>query len=530
MANLEYILKVIDQSAAVDTATSRVRQFDSVMDGAISRTKSFGGGLMSAAASGAFAFNNIINAGKTLFDMFAKPVQVAMDAEKARVSFEVMLGSAEAADTMIKNLKEDAAKTPFEFADLQQGANTLINFGIEANKVRGYMLQLGDVAAGDAEKFKSLSLVFGQVASAGKLQGQDLMQLINQGFNPLQEISRTTGKSMAQLKQEMEKGQISFDMVTAAFESATSEGGRFNGMMDKMSQTTAGKLSTLQDNFTENILKPFGEMMIPAVNAAMDSIASLIERAQPYLQGFFSTIATTATNIYNAFAPVFLEIWAVLEPVFQALYEAFSGVGAQGGTLMTIVEMVAERMHMLVPVLEAAIKLLGWIANTVIWLTQKIYAFLEAIGLFDWVNGMVQQMADSFVWAVDSIEEFIDSIREALEWLGMLDESVKKIEKASISTNVETTQSAAKALDTVSSPLAASAAPQAATPQATANVNQVTGGGAKPTNINISITKLVEKIENVFQNGGDLGEARDIEERLTDAILRAVNSANQAYG
>ena len=76
-------------------------------------------------------------------------------------------------------------------------------------------------------KLSSLTLAFSQVQSTGRLMGQDLLQMIGQGFNPLQIISEKTGRSMADLKKDMENGAISADMVTEAFKIATSEGGRF---------------------------------------------------------------------------------------------------------------------------------------------------------------------------------------------------------------------------------------------------------------------------------------------------------------
>jgi hypothetical protein len=86
------------------------------------------------------------------------------------------------------------------------------------------------------------------VSASGRLQGQDLLQMINSGFNPLKVISEQTGESMADLKAKMEAGGISTQMVVDAFKSATSEGGQFHGMMDKQSKTTAGLFSSLKDN------------------------------------------------------------------------------------------------------------------------------------------------------------------------------------------------------------------------------------------------------------------------------------------
>jgi tape measure domain-containing protein len=142
-------------------------------------------------------------------------------------------------------------------------------FGIEGQKIVPTLRMLGDVAGADQNKLKSLALVFGQIQSTGKLMGQDLLQLINQGFNPLNVISEQTGISMSKLKDAMAQGAISADMVTAAFQAATSEGGLFFGNLEAQSQTLQGRLSTLQDNF-QTALQNMAEAFLPLLKAGTD--------------------------------------------------------------------------------------------------------------------------------------------------------------------------------------------------------------------------------------------------------------------
>jgi uncharacterized protein YkvS len=106
--------------------------------------------------------------------------------------------------------------------------------------------------------------------------GQDLLQMINAGFNPLVIIAEKTGKSMAQLKDEMSKGMISVDMVTDAFKSATSAGGLFYKSMETQSKTFYGRLSTLKDNFTL-FLSKLGDALFPLVNRMLDGLAGVVD-------------------------------------------------------------------------------------------------------------------------------------------------------------------------------------------------------------------------------------------------------------
>lgn len=222
-------------------------------------------------------------------------VKLAADLEQTKIAFEVMTGSAKKAGEMVDSLQKMAAKTPYESKDLLESAKTLMLFGVESDKVRGSLQMLGDVASGNSEKLRALTLAFAQVQSTGRLTGQDLLQMVNAGFNPLQIISEKTGKSMADLKDQMSKGGISAQMVTDAFRAATSEGGRFFGMMDKQSQTTLGKFSTLMDN-TKMALTNLGTALLPFANKLMEMFIPLTERLGA-LSDSFSRLPEPVKNI-----------------------------------------------------------------------------------------------------------------------------------------------------------------------------------------------------------------------------------------
>lgn len=204
------------------------------------------------------------------FTMLAKTgIEAAMTMEGLNAEFKVMTGSAERAAAVIKEISEFAAKTPFDKLGLSRAAKTLMAFGLQSEKVVPTLRMLGDIAGADQNKLNGLALVFGQIQSTGRLMGQDLLQLINQGFNPLTEISKQTGMSVADLKKAMEKGAISADMVTLAFKSATSAGGLFYGNLEAQSQTLQGRISTLKDNFV-TALQNMAEAFLPLLKSGVD--------------------------------------------------------------------------------------------------------------------------------------------------------------------------------------------------------------------------------------------------------------------
>lgn len=215
---------------------------------------------------------------------------IGAQAEQTSVAFTTLVGSEEKAAGILKEINEFAANTPYGNLDLTDNAKTMLNFGVQADKVNGYLRQLGDIAAGDKNKLGSLSLVFGQVASAGKMSGQDLLQFINAGFNPLKELEKMTGKTYAELQDMMSKGQIGFDAVAAAINHATSAGGAFEGMSDKLSQTVSGKFSTLMGNVQQAAVEMF-EQIKPIVNDIMDLFLAIVPPIANVIKGIFSVIA-----------------------------------------------------------------------------------------------------------------------------------------------------------------------------------------------------------------------------------------------
>ncbi len=206
------------------------------------------------------------------FTMLAKTgIEAAMTMEGLTAQFTVMTGSAEKAKNVIGEIAAFAEKTPFDKLGLSNAAKTLMAFGLEADSVVPTLKMLGDVAGADQNRLNSLALVFGQIKSAGRLMGQDLLQLVGQGFNPLTIISQKTGMSMKDLKTAMEKGAISADMVTLAFKAATSEGGMFFGNLEAQSQTLQGRISTLKDNFV-TALQKMAEAFLPMMKVGVDML------------------------------------------------------------------------------------------------------------------------------------------------------------------------------------------------------------------------------------------------------------------
>lgn len=247
------------------------------------------------ASSAAFTKMFAAIGGVAAVKMFASSIiDVRAQMEGLSKSYEVLLGSKQKADAMLSEIKEYAIISPLELSDLTSAAQTMMGFGVSVEEVLPLLKQLGDVSMGESGRFQSLSLAFSQVYSAGKLMGQDLNQMINAGFNPLKEMSKTTGKSIAELKKEMEGGAISAQMVADAFKTATAEGGQFYGMTEK----AAEGISSYQSNFAnaiKEVLNDIGEKNEDLIKSGYEGATVLVNNYDKIGKALLTLVAAVGT-------------------------------------------------------------------------------------------------------------------------------------------------------------------------------------------------------------------------------------------
>ena len=215
--------------------------------------------------------------GMGLKELASRVISVRAEFESMETSLKVLLGgNEERLNNIMGQIKEYALASPLNTKDMVGAVQMMTSFGIEAEKSIDYLKAIGDISMGDTGKFNSLALAFSQMSSAGKLMGQDLLQMINAGFSPLEEISRKTGKSIGELKNEMSKGAITSKMVQDAFISATSAGGKFYGMASEGAKTLNGQISMLQESF-DNMFNEIGSKGEGVVMKAVQAGTYLVE-------------------------------------------------------------------------------------------------------------------------------------------------------------------------------------------------------------------------------------------------------------
>lgn len=236
--------------------------------------------------------------GYSIKEFLSSMIRVRGEFQSMQTAIETMVGK-DMAGQLIPQIKELAKISPLTMSDMIGAEKMMLGFNIQAEDTIKYLKAISDISMGESSKFNSLTLAFSQMSAAGKLMGQDLNQMINAGFNPLQIISEKTGKSIATLKDEMSKGAVSAEMVQQAFIDATSAGGKFYNMSENASKTINGQLSMMQDALDS----VFNELGTKSESVIMDGIQMTTSLIQNYetvgriLAGLVVTYGTYRTAV-----------------------------------------------------------------------------------------------------------------------------------------------------------------------------------------------------------------------------------------
>ena len=241
--------------AQLRATTTALKAANNGMDGFASSTdKASSKSLAGAIAQGtvmASVFSKLGSAALSAAEGFiSSGIEYNAQIEKYTTGFTNMLGSAEAAQQVMSQIQEDAAKTPFDVASLTQANQYLISAGENASYARSTIMALGDAVSatgGGNDELNRMSQNLQQIANTGKATAADIKQFAYAGIDVYGILADYTGKSTT----EVQKMTISYDLLTQALQAASEEGGRYYNSMDTQSQTMNGRVSTLKDNVSQ---------------------------------------------------------------------------------------------------------------------------------------------------------------------------------------------------------------------------------------------------------------------------------------
>ena len=238
--------------AQLRATTTALKAANNGMDGFASSTdKASGKSLANAITQGTVMANVFSKLGSAALNaaegFISSGIEYNAQIEKYTTGFTNMLGSAEAAQQVMSQIQEDAAKTPFDVASLTQANQYLISAGENASYARNTIMALGDAVSatgGGNDELNRMAQNLQQIANTGKATAVDIKQFAYAGIDVYGILADYTGKSTA----EVQNMTISYDLLTQALQAASEEGGRYYNSMDTQSQTMNGRVSTLQDN------------------------------------------------------------------------------------------------------------------------------------------------------------------------------------------------------------------------------------------------------------------------------------------
>lgn len=258
-------------------------------------------------------------AGKKLYDVL---IGTNADYEQKLTSLEVLLQSAEKAETMMENLNKFGAETPFELPEITNATTQLLAFGTAEEEVMTKLQQLGDLSMGNAEKLDRLTNAYGKMLAKGKVSLEELNMFTEAGVPILRQLGEQLNMTDEQLFKAISSGQVSVENIDAAMQKLTSSGGQFFGMMEKQSQAFEGMMSTMSDNAT-NFAREVGEESFNYLKSEFEGLMDLINEMSE--SGELNEIAQ---DIGGDIANTVMIIGSLLKSLYEMKDLIIAGAGA----------------------------------------------------------------------------------------------------------------------------------------------------------------------------------------------------------
>lgn len=325
------------------------------------------------------------------------------EVEQYRVTLGTMIGDQEKANQIIHDLDYSPVSDFYGTAAAIGGLQGMVTFGMQAEDASETLTRLGDIAQGNGEAFKSLSLNMGQVFAKGKADATDLKQFVGQGFDVVGEVSKMTGKSRA----EIEKAGVSYEQCAAALKHITSEGGKYNGMLAKQSKTLPGLIKQFQ-SLTAAIKEGIGSNVIDRIKDIMSAVLNLGRSMQ-------DNIVAVGTKAFDAILNAIADVYIAFHLLKQEMEK-------YGGAFTAIKALLKDVFGFMESIFQSSRPFILAIAKAILLAFKPIEAFVKPV-----LESLKPIFNDVFSFAAEIIEQLlpvIDALTPAFKYLG---ESVGKI-------------------------------------------------------------------------------------------------------
>jgi len=317
--------------------------------------------------------------------------------EQSTIAFQALTGSVERGNQLFRDLRELNKRSPFELRDITTATQTLLQFGFTADNVLGTLTNIGDVAAlssNPVENLNRIAVALGQIRAAGVLRAQDLNQLVQAGFPAYELLVDLTGKTMAQIRQDMETGlDIPADEFVAALSRMQGPLQRYAGGMQKQALTLAGMWSTFKDTVNEQLAgvgAPLAEELKKLMPAITTLVGNLLSTIGPPLARVLLALIPIAESLIQALAPILVVFADIAAEVLRGMAPAFADLARQGPEMAAAFADLGRALTPLIPVLGDLLIAAGPLLVTFLELTT---ALVE--GFLPLITPLLQWLADS---------------------------------------------------------------------------------------------------------------------------------------
>ena len=278
------LIKLNDQaSGKINKVTNSTKRLEKAANGAQNSIRRTSKGIRDTGRAADKASKGVNKLGKAIrglaagfgvFQVGKFVIFKTAELERQTKSLEVLTGSLGNARTIIKELQQFGAVTPFTSGELIETAKRLKAFGFQTEEVVDVTKRLADVAGATGADLGGIATAFGQIQAKGRLQGEELLQLQERGVSLQDELQKMYGLTADEFRKALEGGRISADAVNLALQNITSTGGKYANGAIAQSETLAGKFSTLTDN-VERLAQKIGDMLSPALKTALTTANNL---------------------------------------------------------------------------------------------------------------------------------------------------------------------------------------------------------------------------------------------------------------
>lgn len=310
----------------------------------------------------------------------------AGDIEQVQIAFETMLGSAEKADQLIKDITEFASKTPFELTGLIESSKKLLAFGFGADEIIEKMTVLGNISAGvGRDKLPSLILAFGKIRTKGKATMEELNIMLEAGVPILDALADKFGIAKTEVADMVSKGIVGFEDVDEALRNLGTGTGRFAGLMEKQSKSFLGIITNIWDTIT-NLSNAIGAELLPNAKSLTRGFLEFLQANQEIIK---TNLAAFFQEVIKWGARVFLfikKLVDIIKPFISRIFDSTGGLESLWQIFKSIV----------------------------IALAPAIKGFLELIGVFADLLNIIFDVFDE----LDIGQDIIDALGGAAEFLG----------------------------------------------------------------------------------------------------------------